>query len=251
MVQEYLNRSDDALWGLVSNGRTLRLLRDSSTLIGQSFVEFDLEAMFDGEVFSDFVVLYLTCHVSRFEPDRRDDATQTDCWLERWRTHAAETGTRALQALEPGREAGHRVPGDRVPPPPGERPAPPAGGRRRDGHATSTRPSCASSTGCCSASSPRTVACSSIPHGARARQAALRRVVQHRPPPADRHPPPRQHATPTSGRRSASCSTASAARRAAGAGAARPRRALRHRRPGRRRRVPARQRAAARRRSGT
>lgn len=102
MVQEYLNRTDDALWAMVSNGRILRLLRDSSTLIGQSFVEFDLESMFDGEVFSDFVVLFLTCHASRFEPDQRDDATIADCWLERWRTYAAETGTRALQALSPG-----------------------------------------------------------------------------------------------------------------------------------------------------
>ncbi|MDO8392475.1 MAG: N-6 DNA methylase [Actinomycetota bacterium] len=102
MVQEYLNRSDDALWAMVSNGRTLRLLRDSSTLIGQSYVEFDLESMFDGEVFSDFVVLYLVCHASRFEPDLRDDATMSDCWLERWRTYAADSGTRALQALSPG-----------------------------------------------------------------------------------------------------------------------------------------------------
>ena len=102
MVQEYLNRTDEALWAMVSNGRVLRMLRDSSTLIGQSYVEFDLEAMFDGEVFSDFVVLFLVCHSSRFETERRDDATIADCWLERWRTYAAETGTRALQALSPG-----------------------------------------------------------------------------------------------------------------------------------------------------
>jgi hypothetical protein len=102
MVQEYLNRTDEALWAMVSNGRILRLLRDSSTLIGQSYVEFDLESMFDGDVFSDFVVLYLVCHASRFEPDVREDAALADCWLERWRTYAAETGTRALQALSPG-----------------------------------------------------------------------------------------------------------------------------------------------------
>lgn len=105
MVQEFLNRNDGALWGIVANGRKLRLLRDSSTLIGQSFVEFDLEAMFDGEVFSDFVVLFLVCHATRFDtrnlasPDA--DATPADCWLERWRAYAAETGTRALTGLRP------------------------------------------------------------------------------------------------------------------------------------------------------
>lgn len=105
LVQEYLNRSDKALWGVVTNGRRLRLLRDSSTLVGQSFVEFDLEAMFDGEVFSDFVVLFLVCHATRFATNDLDnpDGTPTpaDCWLERWRTHAADTGTRALAGLRP------------------------------------------------------------------------------------------------------------------------------------------------------
>ncbi|MFN0029918.1 MAG: Eco57I restriction-modification methylase domain-containing protein [Acidimicrobiales bacterium] len=137
VVQEYLNRADAALWAMVANGRTLRLLRDASTLIGQSYVEFDLQAMFDGEVFSDFVLLFLTCHETRFgvvpadqppvsggrakkrakamaagidespDGDAGDDVVSvanapTDCWLERWRAHAAETGTRALQALSPG-----------------------------------------------------------------------------------------------------------------------------------------------------
>jgi hypothetical protein len=102
MLQEYLNRSDDALWGLVSNGRILRLLRDSSTLIGQSCVEFDLESMFEGEVFSDFVVMFLVCHASRFEPGVGEGSSRLECWLERWRTYAAETGTRALEALSPG-----------------------------------------------------------------------------------------------------------------------------------------------------
>ena len=101
MVQELLNRSGDYLWGLLSNGATLRLLRDSSSLVGQSYVEFDLEAMFEGEVFSDFVVLFLICHHSRFEP-AAESAGLEDCWLERWRSHAAESGTRALGALRVG-----------------------------------------------------------------------------------------------------------------------------------------------------
>ncbi len=101
LLQEYLNRADSATWGLLSNGRTMRLLRDSSTLIGQSYVEFDLEAMFDGEVFSDFAAMYLLCHESRFGP-AVEDAAPTDTWLERWRTEAVTTGTRALEALSPG-----------------------------------------------------------------------------------------------------------------------------------------------------
>ena len=59
MLQELLNRSDNYLWALLSNGSVLRLLRDSTVLAGQAYVEFDLEAIFGGEIFSDFVCMYL------------------------------------------------------------------------------------------------------------------------------------------------------------------------------------------------
>ncbi len=101
MVQELLNRSPAYLWALLANGNSLRLLRDSSTLVGPAYVEFDLEAIFDGDVFSDFAALFLLCHQSRFEATD-PDVGMASCWLERWRTHAAEVGTRALGALKTG-----------------------------------------------------------------------------------------------------------------------------------------------------
>lgn len=101
MVQELLNRSDEHLWAMLANGGTLRLLRDSSSLVGQSYVEFDLQAMFDGEVFSDFAVLFFLCHQTRFEPVGAE-AGPGGCWLERWRADAVETGARALGALRVG-----------------------------------------------------------------------------------------------------------------------------------------------------
>jgi Eco57I restriction-modification methylase len=102
MVQEMLNRTDVYLWAIVSNGRLLRLLRDSTTLTGQAYVEFDLEAMFDGELFAEFALLFLLCHQSRVEfPDGGQPA---DCWLERWRTTAVSQGVRALNLLRDGVE---------------------------------------------------------------------------------------------------------------------------------------------------
>ena len=99
LVQEYLNRSDDALWGLVSNGRILRLLRDSTSLTRQAFVEFDLEAIFEGELFADFALLWSVLHRTRFDGDR-----PADCLLEQWTKKAAEDGTRALDKLRGGVE---------------------------------------------------------------------------------------------------------------------------------------------------
>lgn len=99
MLQELLNRSDDFLWGFLANGQSLRLLRDSRALTRQAYVEFDLEAMFDGEVYSDFVVLWLLCHQSRFEAERPEA-----CWLEEWVRAAVEEGTRARAELRKGVE---------------------------------------------------------------------------------------------------------------------------------------------------
>lgn len=100
MVQEFLNRSDDHLWGIVCNGRLLRVLRDSQALSRQSFLEFDLEAIFDGELYPDFVLLWLTVHGSRFEP--QEGTRPESCWLERWTEQAAEQGMRALNELRGG-----------------------------------------------------------------------------------------------------------------------------------------------------
>ncbi|EMI55916.1 hypothetical protein, partial [Rhodopirellula sallentina] len=88
MMQEFLNRSDDHLWAFVSNGRHLRILRDNISLSRQAFVEFDLEAMMEGEVYSDFALLWLLCHQSRVEADQPEQ-----CWLEKWSQLAREQGT--------------------------------------------------------------------------------------------------------------------------------------------------------------
>ena len=106
LVQELLNRSDRHLWGIVSNGLQLRLLRDNVSLTRQAFLEFDLEAIFNGESFSDFTLLWLLCHQSRVEL-REDGLAAPDpasCWLEIWSRDAHERGTRALDQLRNGVE---------------------------------------------------------------------------------------------------------------------------------------------------
>lgn len=103
LVQELLNRTDDYLWAILTNGRSLRLLRDSTTLTGFAYVEFDLEAMFDGELYSEFTLLYLLAHQSRVEV--AEGQAPSTCWLERWRTTAIGQGVRALTLLREGVES--------------------------------------------------------------------------------------------------------------------------------------------------
>ncbi|HOZ22790.1 MAG TPA: N-6 DNA methylase [bacterium] len=100
MMQELLNRSGDLLWALLANGRKLRILRDNVSLTRQAWVEFDLEAMMQGEVYADFVLLWLLCHQSRMEADRPEN-----CMLERWSRAAQEQGARALDQLRSGVES--------------------------------------------------------------------------------------------------------------------------------------------------
>ncbi|WP_449060416.1 Eco57I restriction-modification methylase domain-containing protein [Planomonospora algeriensis] len=104
MLQEFLNLSDDHLWGVLSNGRRLRVLRDSTALVGSAYVEFDLEAIFDGELYSEFALLYTVLHASRFELLAPEEGTATcaDCWLEKWRAFAAETGLKARDQMRDG-----------------------------------------------------------------------------------------------------------------------------------------------------
>ena len=57
MLQEYLNYSEH-LYGIVTNGKQLRLLRDASRITRLSYVEFDLEKMMEEDLYSDFVIFY-------------------------------------------------------------------------------------------------------------------------------------------------------------------------------------------------
>lgn len=99
LVQELLNRSNDYLWAFLSNGARLRILRDNLSLTRQAYVEFDLETMMEGEIYSDFVLLWLLCHQSRVEADKPEES-----WLEKWSKTAQEKGTRALDQLRNGVE---------------------------------------------------------------------------------------------------------------------------------------------------
>lgn len=116
LVQELLNRSSEHLWGIVSNGLRLRVLRDNASLTRQAYVEFDLQAMMDGEVYADFALLWLVGHQSRVETGMGSGesgvgathdsrlTTPADCWLEKWMKAAHDQGTRALDQLRAGVE---------------------------------------------------------------------------------------------------------------------------------------------------
>jgi len=101
LSQEYLNEVDEALWGLVSDGNTLRILRDNASLTRPAWIEADLARIFTEERYADFAALWLLVHDSRFG---KPGQPATDCALETWRAAGREEGTRAREDLRRGVE---------------------------------------------------------------------------------------------------------------------------------------------------
>jgi hypothetical protein len=101
-VQDWLNASDGALWGLCGNGLKLRLVRDNASLTRPAYIEADLRPIFEGEAFSDFALLWLLIQASRFG---LPGAPPADCALERWREAGAKEGAVARERLREGVEA--------------------------------------------------------------------------------------------------------------------------------------------------
>jgi len=108
LLQEYLN-STEHLWGIVTNGERLRLLRDSSRFTRPTYVEFDLRAMFEGEKFSEFALLYRLIHRSRLPHDSTDTSS---CLLEKYHQQAVESGGRVREKLRDGVETALRTLGN-------------------------------------------------------------------------------------------------------------------------------------------
>lgn len=95
-LQDYLNDHDVALWGLVTNGLQVRLMRDNASLTRPAYIEADLGQIFTNEDAASFAVLWLLIHRTRFGVA---GAPATDCALERWRDAGSREGEAAREKL--------------------------------------------------------------------------------------------------------------------------------------------------------
>lgn len=95
LVQEYLNITEH-LYAIVTNGYQLRILRDASRLVKLSYLEFNLEQMFEEEHYSDFALMYRLIHSSRM-PGKMDEGAV--CLFEKYHQDALESGSRIREKL--------------------------------------------------------------------------------------------------------------------------------------------------------
>ena len=99
LLQEMLNASDAALWGIASDGLSLRVARDNASLTRPAWIEADLARIFAEDLYPDFAALWLLAHESRFGSG---DAAAATCPLEAWREEARQEGTQARDRLSAG-----------------------------------------------------------------------------------------------------------------------------------------------------
>ncbi len=106
LLQEFLNADERSFWGVVTNGSTLRIVRDNASLTRPAWIEADLARIFAEQRYADFSLLWLLLHESRFG---RDGAPASEAVLEQWRAASLEAGTAARDRLRDGVEAALRA----------------------------------------------------------------------------------------------------------------------------------------------
>ena len=90
---EYLN-STECVYGIVANGQTLRIIRNSGQLVKLTYIEFDLRRMLDEDKYSEFRLMFRLLHASRYRTTGDEP-----CVMERWFNMSIESGNRIRDGL--------------------------------------------------------------------------------------------------------------------------------------------------------
>ncbi len=96
-LQQYLN-GHEASYGLLFNGTELRLLRDAAKMSRQSYVAFNLAAIFEQDLFADFSLLYLTLHKDYMPAANTAEALE-QAQIEKWYLESLESSGRIREKL--------------------------------------------------------------------------------------------------------------------------------------------------------
>lgn len=103
LMQELLNASPDHQWGLVTNGKTIRLLRDAATLTRPSYLDIDMADLLSGQRYAEFAYAWRLLHASRAGLQATSDSqAHAPLVWEAWREAGQEEGTRVRNGLRLG-----------------------------------------------------------------------------------------------------------------------------------------------------
>lgn len=90
---EYLNATEN-VYGIISNGQILRIIRNSGQLVKLTYIEFDLRRMLEEDKYTEFCLMFRLLHASRFRTSGDEP-----CVMERWFNMSIESGNRIRNGL--------------------------------------------------------------------------------------------------------------------------------------------------------
>lgn len=90
---EYLNATEN-VYGIISNGQILRIIRNSGQLVKLTYIEFDLRRMLEEDKYTEFCLMFRLLHSSRFRTNGDEP-----CVMERWFNMSIESGNRIRNGL--------------------------------------------------------------------------------------------------------------------------------------------------------
>lgn len=90
---DYLNNTE-AIYGIISNGRTLQLIRNSGQLVKLTYIEFDIQRMVEEDKYTEFCLFFRLLHASRFMP-KGDEP----CIMESYFNQSIASGNRIRDGL--------------------------------------------------------------------------------------------------------------------------------------------------------
>ena len=90
---DYLNNTEH-IYGIITNGQVLRMIRNTGQLVKLTYIEFDLRRMVEEDHYAEFCLLFRLMHTSRFSHSG-DDA----CIMEQWFNRSIESGNRIRAGL--------------------------------------------------------------------------------------------------------------------------------------------------------
>lgn len=90
---EYLNNTEH-IYGIIANGPTLRLIRNSGQLVKLTYIEFDLRRMLEEDRYAEFCLMFRILHASRFKSTGDEPSV-----IERYFNLSIESGNRIRAGL--------------------------------------------------------------------------------------------------------------------------------------------------------
>lgn len=90
---EYLNNTEN-VYGIVANGRVLRIIRNTGQLVKLTYIEFDIQRMMEEDKYTEFCLMFRLLHSTRFRVSGDEQ-----CIIERYFNMSIESGNRIRDGL--------------------------------------------------------------------------------------------------------------------------------------------------------